>query len=356
MEALPFLRAELLSLLFEALLFGCFSILYPISLWMLVYRHRRDGDRYSRHVMWLFSIVTAMFLLDMTHLILSSLDYVMFADHSATADGAYLFYLSGKEDGTSIGNMLLSAVVTLIGDGFMTYWVFIMWGHSWKSIFLPVSLIVSTIGKYLVALYVPHPTPTLTALGLGEALYDPKVYALMTTYFVLVLATNIVIVALIIGRLMWHERMVRLHDVDVLGPSIHRTVARTIIQSEALYSFTVGATLASYVARSDIFYVGSCIVPPLVGISFTLIITHVGFDDIKREISAANHADLSRLDFQRVVHSSGGDSSGSMIIAPSTLIVSTSGDAEKGKAFHGAAKKNTSASTTTRAGLVLGTA
>lgn len=44
---------------------------------------------------------------------------MMFADHSATADGAYLFYLSGKEDGTSIGNMLLSAVVTLIGDGFM---------------------------------------------------------------------------------------------------------------------------------------------------------------------------------------------------------------------------------------------
>ncbi|EIW52796.1 uncharacterized protein TRAVEDRAFT_53236 [Trametes versicolor FP-101664 SS1] len=336
MEALPFLRAELLSLLFEALLFGCFSILYPISLWMLVYRHRRDGDRYSRHGIGLFSIVTVMFFLDMTHLILSALDYVtMFADHSTTADGAYLFYLSGKEDGTAIGNMLLSAVVTLIGDGFMTYRVFI------------ITVVSVGMLKY---------ESQASGLGLGEALYDAKVYALMTTYFVLVLATNIVTVALIIGRLMWHERMVHLHDVDVLGPSIHRTVARTIIQSEALYSVTVGATLASYVARSDIFYVGSCMVPPLVGISFTLIITHVGFDDIKREISAANNADLSRLDFQRVVHSSGGDSSGSMIIAPSTLIVSTSGDAEKGKAFHGAAKKNTSASTTTRAGLVLGTA
>lgn len=63
---------------------------------------------------------------------------------------------------------------------------------------------------------------------------------------------------------MWHERMVRLYDADVLGPSIHRTVARTIIQSEALYSVTVGATLVSYVTRSDIFYVGSCMVPPLV--------------------------------------------------------------------------------------------
>lgn len=33
-----------------------------------------------------------------------------------------------------------------------------------------------------------------SGLGLGEALYAPKVYALMTTYFVLVLATNIVTV------------------------------------------------------------------------------------------------------------------------------------------------------------------
>lgn len=33
-----------------------------------------------------------------------------------------------------------------------------------------------------------------SGLGLGEALYDAKVYALMKTYFVLVLATNIVTV------------------------------------------------------------------------------------------------------------------------------------------------------------------
>lgn len=172
---------------------------------------------------------------------------------------------------------------------------------------------------------------------------------------------------------MWHKRMIRLHDADILGPSIHRTVARTIIQSEALYSVTVGATLASYVARSDIFYVGSCMVPPLVvrlqtksssshifanadtgpnvqGISFTLIITHVGFDDIKREISAANNADLSKLDFQRVVDSSGGDSLGS-IVAPSTLVLSASCNPEKGEALDGVAKRDASTFARTRAGV-----
>lgn len=72
------------------------------------------------------------------------------------------------------------------------------------------------------------------------------------------------VLALVIGRLMWHERMVRLHDANVPGPSIHWTVARTIIQSEALYSASVCGNLASYVARSEIFFTFACMVPPLV--------------------------------------------------------------------------------------------
>lgn len=71
--------------------------------------------------------------------------------------------------------------------------------------------------------------------------------------------------ALIIGRLMWHERMVRLHHVDeISGPSIQRTVVRTIIQSEALYSATIVGTLVSCAARSESFFVCTSMVAPLV--------------------------------------------------------------------------------------------
>lgn len=43
----------------------------------------------------------------------------MFADHSTTADGAFIFYLSGGEDVSILANSFLSAAVTLVGDGFM---------------------------------------------------------------------------------------------------------------------------------------------------------------------------------------------------------------------------------------------
>lgn len=160
---------------------------------------------------------------------------------------------------------------------------------------------------------------------------------------------------------MWYERMVRLHHVDeISAPSIQRTVVRTIIQSEALYSATIVATLASYAARSEAFYVCTSMVPPLVvravvnfpaylylrrvylqGISFTLIITHIGFDDIKRQMTEANNADLSRLDFQRVVDSSGEDSSRSIIV-PATFVLSNSGDSEKRVPVDGTTKHDNS--------------
>lgn len=51
-------------MLLEGILFGCFAILYPISLWILLYKHGCRG--YSRLGMLLFAIVTIMFVLALT--------------------------------------------------------------------------------------------------------------------------------------------------------------------------------------------------------------------------------------------------------------------------------------------------
>lgn len=45
----------------ETLLFGGFMVLYPISVWILLYRERRK--RQSRMGVWMFATVTVMFIL-----------------------------------------------------------------------------------------------------------------------------------------------------------------------------------------------------------------------------------------------------------------------------------------------------
>ncbi len=102
--------------------------------------------------------------------------------------------------------------------------------------------------------------------------------------------------------------MIREYRVDVPGPTMPWRVARTIVQSEAVYSATILANLILYVTRSSGFFVTSFMLPPLVvscrlglhpdspvhahahsqGISFTLIITHSGLDEIMGQLKLAN--------------------------------------------------------------------
>ncbi|EIW52815.1 uncharacterized protein TRAVEDRAFT_31879 [Trametes versicolor FP-101664 SS1] len=83
---------------------------------------------------------------------------------------------------------------------------------------------------------------------------------------------------------MRYDSIVRRYCTTTPGPTVHRKVARTIVQSEAVYSASILAQLVLYLTHSTYFLVAGYIFPPLVGISFTLIITHVGFDDIMGQL------------------------------------------------------------------------
>ncbi|KAL1943749.1 hypothetical protein VTO73DRAFT_4194 [Trametes versicolor] len=320
MNSSSVLRADLTGLLLEGILFGCFTILYPISLWMLVYKHRRRG--YTRLGMFLFAIVTTMFLLALTHLALLADDVIEdFANHSAVANGPLIFLVSGSGHSTTVASIVIHAVVSWIGDIFMTYRVFVIWNRSWKAIILPCLLFMGTCvvtGLCVYAFKNSH-------LDGGEALYADNVYALMTTYLALVLAMNITTLALILGQLMRHDRMIREYRVDAPGPTMPWRVARTIVQSEAVYSATILANLILYVTRSSGFFVTSFMLPPLVGISFTLIITHSGLDEIMGQLKLANDA---AHDLEWVVNKSLKDSLATTSLQSSWTAVTVSTSSE----------------------------
>ncbi|KAI0819723.1 hypothetical protein BC628DRAFT_968367 [Trametes gibbosa] len=296
MGYVPLLRDSLLALLFEALLLGCLGTLYPISLWMLVYRHRRHRSRYTRTGLWLFAIVTAMLALATTHFaLIARATIAAFTRNSTTPDGPMLFWLSGGEDFAYVTGALLSICLTVIGDNFMMYRIFVLWGRRWVSIVLPAFLLLGTIAAGIACAY----AYTRTGLPVAEALYTDRVYATMTSFLVLVLVTNVTILALLLGRLSWHARAAtraaRLLNADTAMISMHWEVARTILQSEALYSATVVANLVAYVTHSRLLFLTTTALPPLVGISFTLIITHVGFHEIMAQVNAADGEYLSAI-------------------------------------------------------------
>lgn len=161
----------------------------------------------------------------------------MFADHSTTVDGPYLFYISGREDGTAIPNMLFVVAVTFVGDSFMVCVALVLhWYRFWDSMLnsvyrhigcSPCGAAAGNLSSFLLrsswgpwasvpshstTMRLPDPPNQLrltvsvvllmleahvSGLPLAQALYIDKVNALMTTYLALVLATNIATV----GRL-----------------------------------------------------------------------------------------------------------------------------------------------------------
>ncbi len=149
---------------------------------------------------------------------------------------------------------------------------------------------------------------------------------------------------------MRHDRIIRNYRADVPGPTMPWRVARTIVQSEAVYSATILANLILYATRSTGFFVTAYMLPPLVvsarpysrvcnlspqaradvclwqGISFTLIITHSGFDEIVGQLKQAN--DVAH-DLDLVVNHSLKESRPTSSVVPSSLAVTASTSCDK---------------------------
>ncbi|KAH9847067.1 hypothetical protein C2E23DRAFT_765856 [Lenzites betulinus] len=292
----PLLRDSLLALLIEALLLGCLGTLYPISLWMLVYRHRRRRLQHARMGIWLFAIVTAMVALATAHFILISRAAISaLVDNSSIPDGALLFWLSGGEDSAYTTGALLGTCLTAIGDSFMVYRVFVVWGRRWVAIILPISLLLAAIASGITSAF----AFARTGLSISEALYTDEVYAAMTSFLAIALAKNVTLLAFLLGRLLWHGRAAtkaaRELNTNTAMFTTHWEVVRTIVQSEALYSATLVANLAAYLTHSRLLFLTTNALPPLIGISFTLIITHVGFHDIMSQVKEADGARPSSI-------------------------------------------------------------
>ncbi|KAI0631537.1 hypothetical protein C8Q77DRAFT_143064 [Trametes polyzona] len=289
-------RYQLLSALVGTLLFGCFATLYPISLWMLVYKHRlsRRG-RYTKIGIWLFAIVTILFLLAIAHFVL----LICLAFAPFTSDSAVVGESVPSESRSATADLaitmsaLLATVCHFIGSAFMTYRVFIVWGRRRVSITLPIMLLLTTFAGITIT---AANTSDGDEVGLMARMFESNAFPLVISTLALTLLTNITLLVLLLGRLVCHGRMLRQYRVNVDAPAIHWKVARTVLRSEGLYCAAIIANLVAFSARSYVVVVTLNILPQLGGISFTLIITHTGFSEIMAQLGKDDAAERgSRL-------------------------------------------------------------
>ncbi|KAH9856094.1 hypothetical protein C2E23DRAFT_857141 [Lenzites betulinus] len=230
----------------ESMLFGAYAVVFLMGAWSLL--HLSYLRRPSRRDLIILSFNTVMFLLALSHIILSIL-VTQYSSLDAISNGMY----NASNMLSNIGSARFSIYVTqtLICDTFMTYRTFVIWERQWKMIVIPgILLFLDAVSGYI---------STTTA---GNSLFTMILFPCSS------FSANSVSTALIMGRVFT--------STDGLQPTrstLYRKVIRAIVQSAALYS-TASVTLLLAVIISPNSVYATCLTffPPFIGLIFSLVI------------------------------------------------------------------------------------
>ncbi|KAI9058908.1 hypothetical protein FKP32DRAFT_1761336 [Trametes sanguinea] len=311
----------------------------------------------------MFGVVTVMCLLASVYLGIDVAHFLAaFVDNSGVPGGPLAYYQFHRDQAAYVTSPVIFALLPLIGDCFMTYRIFVVWNRELLSLVIPILFITAGLVAAGCAGRELYNIPSDVATGL----LSPSAYAPMIAYFTLMLSTNIVTTresvvplptspsglstpfdrlwlhapyklraaVLLLGRMLWHNRrMHRLFKAEDVYKSAHWQVMKTVLQSEALYSVAVVANLVLYALRSNAVYITFAALPPLVGISFTMIIARIGLSEVLDESTnnTGQAEALSSLRFDRQVVS--GTSTLAADAGPIRILISQTVDGEDGSSM-----------------------
>jgi len=253
-------EASLVSLIVAAFFFGILTVLFLVSLYILLYKRRQQ----NRLDMPVLAVSCVMYILALLHVISLGIRAVNAFIKNRNIDGGPYQYYVVTANSSYLLQVTTYAAQTLIGDGFLLYRLYVVWEKDnrilvFASIFW-MGGIVSGIGT-LVHEATASPTTPIFVFK-----------AWITSFFVITLFTNLTATSLIAGKIWISERRTSgFMKSHTLSP-----ILIIVIESGAAYSISLIALLATFLISNWGQYVVLDPIVPLIGITFTLIIVRIG--------------------------------------------------------------------------------
>jgi len=261
-------KAELVSMFLQSLLYGAFLVLYFGTIYVLVYRRTTDKVNIP-----LLAAASAMFVLSTVHI---SLDlsrlieaFITYGREPQVTGGAVAYY-SQINNWKHVLKSAVYLVQTLIGDSFVTYRTYIVWGRRSVVIIVPALLVLGTV-VITVGL-----SNAIASAPTGSTIFSSGINPWIKALFAVTLTTNILCTSLIAYRITSINRSVAKYaggTVQDLAP-----VVIIIVESGAMYSFSALAMLIVYELGSNAQYIVLDATFPIIGITFALIIVRIGLN------------------------------------------------------------------------------
>jgi len=256
---IPLDKAELLSVLLEALLYGFSLLMFGATIWTLLsYTHQLPVDRK------MVTVACALLLCSTVHFII---------DIIRVTDGLILYrdtgpvaYFADVSQWTFVAKNYVFTAQTLIGDGVVLYRCYMVW-QSKLVMILPVLLWCSTVVTGIASPYVGSKVTQSEVFGGALSRW-------ITAFWATALATNLLTTLLLVCRIWYVDRKatrLRGNRQSQLRPVLH-----IIVDAGAFYSVTLLVGLVCFVSQSNGQYVVLDMVTPIVSITFYMVIIRVG--------------------------------------------------------------------------------
>jgi len=260
---IPLDKAELLSVILEAILYGFSLLMFGGTIWTLLYQR-------STHPMNSKMLTVACLLLVMStahiivHIIRVMYGLILYRD---TWPGGPVGYFSDVSQWTFNVKNHLYIIQSLIGDAVILYRVYMVWQS--KSILIAPSLLWCAAGVTGITASVVAQDSTQSGV------FGGPLQQWITAFWATSLSTNLLVTLLLIGRIWYIDRKVtRLGAGDRQSPL--RPILQILIDAGAIYTLTLVVALICFLSESNGQYVVLDMVTPIISITFYMVIIRVG--------------------------------------------------------------------------------
>ncbi|KAJ7181222.1 hypothetical protein C8R46DRAFT_599187 [Mycena filopes] len=266
MPDITIIPANLAALVVDTFLYGLFFLLFLLTVYFLAARRTLAGTRHTRRhhfTSLVFMGLATLFLVVTVHwsIVIYQAFYVFI--HLATIATEDAFYADLGQM-SEVLKVILLFIAILLGDGLVTYRLWIIWGRKRLVVIFPVLALVGVAVSAAAVIYqFSEWEPKLR----GTLFYEES-EPWTTTGFGLSLVANIYSTGFIIYRILKQER--------VKSDSRLMSFLSILAESAALQTVWVIFGAVVEVAHSDVVFIAIDTFPAIIGISNTLIHARVG--------------------------------------------------------------------------------
>ncbi|KAJ7144466.1 hypothetical protein C8R44DRAFT_916504, partial [Mycena epipterygia] len=213
----------------------------------------------------LFAIACAMFVIATGHFVITFYRTVRALANMRTSEGGPAAFLGDSTAWHLITADVLYVTQCILGDSIAVYRCWVLWDRSWSIVALPLILLAANIVSGYVSCQ-------QLATSTAERLFDPAVRDWIMAFYTLAVAHNAVTTGLMAFRLWWVDRYIS----DRFAHPRFKTTILLLVESAALYFMLQIVVLVAFVTHSNIQFLLLGAIPPVIGITFTLITIRVG--------------------------------------------------------------------------------